>query len=178
MHRNATSLDGLNLRRVISNTAATLVAVLPLVSGAEIHQCNTASGWTAQDKPCAVAKQPSSRPTPTPAPQTPRPPMGDPAYEKAREIERRREIDAYAKRAGQALSEDQAKLKARCGERGQADPYIGAPASWVKTCSTWGKPNHIVRTQTGTDSTEMWSYDRGHLYFGPGLVLRTIQSRN
>jgi hypothetical protein len=104
--------------------------------------------------------------------------MGDPAYEQAREAKRRAAIDAWSKTAGRVLGEDMAQLKAQCGDRGHAEPYIGAPANWVKTCSTWGQPRHIVRTQTGADSTELWSYDRGHLYFGPGLILRTIQSRN
>lgn len=104
--------------------------------------------------------------------------MGDPDYEKAREAERLEQIEVYGRRAGRDLEESMAATRVRCGEKGEAQPYIGAPANWVRACSTWGAPSSISTTTTGGGERQMWVYrGRGYLYFDADMKLRTMQTQ-
>jgi hypothetical protein len=131
MNNTASSRFGRHLKRVISRSAAAVAVLTPLVADAEIHQCKTSSGWVAQDKPCETAPAPvKAAPSPTsiaPAKPVARPPMGDPAYEQAREAKRRAAIDAWSKTAGRVLGEDIA-LHWRPRQLGQNLQHLGPAA--------------------------------------------------
>ncbi|RIX74453.1 hypothetical protein [Acidovorax cavernicola] len=92
--------------------------------------------------------------------------MGDPAYEREREAQRAREIDAYAKREGARLAEQHGAERRECGERSDKEPYIGAAADWVRSCSTWGAPDRVFTTENAGGVRRQWLYkNRGTLFF-------------
>jgi len=158
--------------------AASLLALVSLPSAAEIHRCIIQGQQVIQDRPCA---NPIARPPPAvklAAPSTkPRPPIGDPAYEQARAQERLANIKSWSQQAGASLQQDMAQVQAQCGQAGIAEPFIGAKTDWVRTCSTWGRPISILKNTTASGTTEMWTHQRGTLFFGPTGLLRTIISK-
>jgi hypothetical protein len=91
--------------------------------------------------------------------------MGDPAYEREREAQRAREIDAYAKREGARSAERRDADRRECGDRADKEPYIGAPADWIRFCSTWGAPDRVFTTENARGMNRQWLYNhRGTLF--------------
>lgn len=131
-----------------------------------------------QDRPCADAVVDGGR---RPAVVVPRPvdapPIGDPAYEREKEAQRRRDLEEFGRRAGKRVGDAKAELQARCGSAGEGEPFIGAKAEWVRTCSTWGEPSSVNTTTTVNGSIQQWVYrHRGYLYFDRQERLVTIQN--
>lgn len=145
---------------------------------AQVHRCTVDGRTVVQDRPCAdaVVERPQRPVVVIPRPVD-GPPIGDPAYEREKEAQRRKDLEEFGKRAGKRVGEDKAALRARCGEVGEAEPYIGASAEWVRTCSTWGEPSRVNTTANANGAIQQWVYrHRGYLYFDHQQRLVTIQN--
>lgn len=151
---------------------------MPFLAAAQVHRCNVDGRAVVQDRPCADAAVVGvQRPVVVVPRPVDAPPIGDPAYERAKEAQRRKDLEEYGKRAGKSLGEDRAALFARCGDAGEGAPYLGAKAEWVRTCSTWGAPSRVSATANAHGVTEQWTYrNRGYLYFDREGRLVTIQN--
>lgn len=150
-----------------------LAAAAVLLSGAAgaQHRCDVDGRVQFQDTPCPSAAKAAEPPARAPdgyRSTKARPPIGDPDYERAREQQRARELDAYAKGAGAALAaRTEARTKA-CGANADSEPFIGAAAEWVRTCSAWGSPTGVSTTQTSHGTTQRWTYPQATIFFDPG----------
>lgn len=101
--------------------------------------------------------------------------MGDPAYEKAREAERSKRIDEYAKTSGAALAADMQATETQCG-KGSTEPRVGASAQWIRKCS-WGEPSAIKTMENKLGKSEQWRYKaKGTLYFDASGKVTTIMN--
>ena len=159
-------------------------ALLPCVAVAQVHRCDVGGRVVMQDRPCDGVGAERVRP---PLVVVPRPvnapPIGDPMYEQEKEAQRRKELEEFGRQAGKRAVEDRAvlrakdeALRARCGDRGESEPYIGATAKWVRDCSTWGDPSGVNTTSTANGVTQQWVYrHRGYLYFDNQERLVAIQ---
>ena len=156
------------------------IALVALCAGSmpawAVNKCTSASGEvTFQQAPCAdkIAPRPSVAQAPKPTASKPRPPMGDPAYEKARELERAKQIDSDAKVRGAALAADLEATEAKCG-KGSLEPRVGSSADWIRKCS-WGEPNSVKSIETALGKSEHWRYKaKGTLYFDASGKVTTI----
>lgn len=155
--------------------------LLPTLAAAQVHRCTVEGRVVLQDRPCAgVLVEQAARALPSVSPVEARPPIGEPAYEQAKEAQRRKDLEEFGRREGrrrQAAAQEEAKaLARRCGEVGEAEPYIGARAEWVRACSTWGEPSRVNNTTTAHGSSQQWFYRyRGYLYFDAQARLVAIQ---
>lgn len=149
------------------------------VSHAQIYRCVIDGRTHLQDKPCPT--NPSERAATPAARPVNRPPIGDPAYEKAREAQRLEDVRRFSEEAGkrgvEANELKRAELERRgCGDRGDGPPYIGAPAHWVRTCSSWGSPSRVTSTTSTLGTSEVWWYrDGGTVFFDANQTVRLIQ---
>ena len=183
-------------RRLSVPTAlAALLACGPAL--AQVYACGTGAARVFQDTPCPAAQKPPPQRQADHVPgvtkmmpqaqdhigdatqkATARPPIGDPAYEAARDAERLRAIQAYGQQAGRELGEAMARDATECGPRGRAAPFVGATADWVRRCSTWGAPTSTLNTTTATGTTSMWTYRlQGFLFFDAAGRVRTVQQK-
>lgn len=134
------------------------------------YRCVEDGRPTFQDTPCRAAAAPE-RPTPATKPASskpaskPRPPIGDPEYERQREAEIAARVKADTAAAGAQLREQVEAARRRCGDHGEGAPFVGATQEWVRNCSTWGNPTRVFRTDTAGGHLEAWDFGAGRTVF-------------
>lgn len=161
---------------------STAIAFVALCAGSmpawAVNKCTGADGKVSfQEAPCEgkQTSKPDSATVSAPkiAASKPRPPIGDPAYEKAREAERSKRVDEYAKTSGAALAADVESTEIKCG-KGSLEPRVGASAQWIRKCS-WGQPSSVRTMENALGKSEQWGYKtKGTLYFDASGKVTTI----
>ncbi|RYE72948.1 MAG: DUF4124 domain-containing protein [Oxalobacteraceae bacterium] len=150
-----------------------------------VYKCTDQNGKVSfQDVACekTSTQNSSTRSEPTAlkrseiyVPKTPRPPIGDPEYERQKSLERARLLDQYAKDAGAKIQASSEKLTQACGN-GPYEPKVGATSVWIEKCSTWGKPSSVNTTTTARGSTMQWVYENSkYIYINELGLVTTIQ---
>ncbi len=165
------------MKSILSATALVLFAFMTSSSWAA-NKCIAANGSvTFQETPCEGKPASKLATPPTSSSKTaaskPRPPIGDPAYENARESERSKHINDYAKTSGAALAADIQASEAKCG-KGSLEPHIGATSQWIRKCS-WGEPSSVRTIENSLGKSDQWRYKaKGTLYFDATGKVTTI----